>query len=77
MMKQNIAIVGCGYWGKNLVRNFAELGVLHTVCDVNNNRLEDLQSLYPRTRAETEYSKVLKVQEIKGVVIGEYSVACV
>jgi cell division GTPase FtsZ len=26
-MKKNIAVVGCGYWGKNLVRNFSELGV--------------------------------------------------
>lgn len=30
-----ISVVGCGYWGKNLVRNFAELGVLHSVCDAN------------------------------------------
>ncbi len=28
-MKQNIAVVGCGYWGKNLVRNFAELCTVH------------------------------------------------
>ena len=32
-MKKNIAVVGCGYWGKNLVRNFFELGVLVAVCD--------------------------------------------
>ncbi len=30
-----IAAVGCGYWGKNIVRNFAELGALHAVCDAN------------------------------------------
>ena len=30
---RNIAVVGCGYWGKNLVRNLAELGVLAMVCD--------------------------------------------
>lgn len=28
-----IAAVGCGYWGKNIVRNFAELGALSAVCD--------------------------------------------
>ena len=32
-MKKNIAVVGCGHWGKNLVRNFAEMHVLHSVCD--------------------------------------------
>ena len=28
-----VAVIGCGYWGKNLVRNFFELGVLYAVCD--------------------------------------------
>ncbi len=32
-MNKNIAVVGCGYWGRNLVPNFAGLSVLHTVCD--------------------------------------------
>lgn len=30
-----IAVIGCGYWGKNLVRNFSELGVLHAICDAS------------------------------------------
>jgi predicted dehydrogenase len=30
---KQIAVVGCGYWGKNIVRNFAELGFLATICD--------------------------------------------
>jgi len=29
----SIAIIGCGYWGKNLVRNFAQLSALRMVCD--------------------------------------------
>ena len=32
-MIKNIAVVGCGHWGKNLVRNFAELGSLKAICD--------------------------------------------
>lgn len=35
MSHPKISVIGCGYWGKNLVRNFSELGVLHSVCDVN------------------------------------------
>lgn len=31
-----VSIIGCGYWGKNLVRNFAELGALHAVCDAHH-----------------------------------------
>ena len=30
---KNIAVIGCGYWGKNLVRNFHGLGALAAVCD--------------------------------------------
>ncbi|UCD54106.1 MAG: Gfo/Idh/MocA family oxidoreductase [Dehalococcoidia bacterium] len=68
-MERNIAVVGCGYWGKNLVRNFAELGALHTICDAEPKVLEQLASRYPQVNAETEYRRVLSNDEIKGVVI--------
>lgn len=35
--KKNIAVIGCGYWGKNLARNFAELGALAGIVDPNPN----------------------------------------
>ena len=35
MQKPKIAVIGCGHWGKNLVRNFSEIGVLEYVCDSN------------------------------------------
>ncbi len=68
-MAKNIAVVGCGYWGKNLVRNFAELDALHTICDSDPQKLEQLQGLYPRIATETSFSEVLKKEEITGVVI--------
>ncbi len=68
-MERNIAVVGCGYWGKNLVRNFAELGAMHTICDAEPKVLEQLASRYPQVNAETEYRRVLSNDEIKGVVI--------
>jgi UDP-2-acetamido-3-amino-2,3-dideoxy-glucuronate N-acetyltransferase len=30
-----VAVIGCGYWGRNLVRNFHALGALRAVCDHN------------------------------------------
>lgn len=33
-----VAVVGCGYWGKNILRNFAELGALAAVCDDDGAR---------------------------------------
>lgn len=68
-MISNIAVVGCGYWGKNLVRNFAELGALHTICDSDPRTLESFTSLYPKVNAETDYHRVLANQQIQGVVI--------
>ncbi|WP_445501652.1 Gfo/Idh/MocA family oxidoreductase [Microvirga sp. G4-2] len=37
-----VAVVGCGYWGKNLVRNFAELGVLEALVDAHQPTVEGL-----------------------------------
>ena len=36
-------MVGMGYWGKNLVRNFHELGALAVICDSNENSRSQLQ----------------------------------
>jgi predicted dehydrogenase len=68
-MNKNIAVVGCGYWGKNLVRNIAQLGALHTVCDLEQQKLEKLKPVYPSVNVETDYKKVLENNEVKGVVI--------
>ena len=42
----SISVVGCGCWGKNLVRNFAELGHLRSVCDIDRNRAQHLADAY-------------------------------
>lgn len=68
-MERNVAVIGCGYWGKNLVRNFAELGALHTICDADLKVLEQIASRYPQANTESKYRRVLQNREIKGVVI--------
>ena len=35
MRARNVAVIGCGIWGKNVVRNFYNLNALHTVCDLD------------------------------------------
>ena len=42
MTGQNVAVAGCGYWGRNLVRNFSELGALHTICDASPDTLGEM-----------------------------------
>ena len=41
-----IAVVGSGYWGKNLVRNFHSLGVLRAVCDTQPETLSEIEAKY-------------------------------
>jgi len=41
-----IAVVGAGYWGKNLVRNFYDLKALKTICDSNTESLKRFERQY-------------------------------
>ena len=62
-----VAAVGCGYWGKNLVRNFAQLGALAAICDPNRTAAEELADRY---RAPVgEFEAVLRDANIAGVAI--------
>ncbi len=67
-MERTIAVTGAGYWGKNLIRNFAELGALHTVCDSNTASLRALSGLDGVTLA-SEFRQVLDNPAIAGVVL--------
>jgi len=66
-MKKNIAVVGCGHWGKNLARNFFELGALYSVCDPD---IEIAQKYADQYSAKNEsFSEVINNKNIKGVVL--------
>jgi UDP-2-acetamido-3-amino-2,3-dideoxy-glucuronate N-acetyltransferase len=62
-----VAAIGCGYWGKNLVRNFAELDALAAICDPNRTAALQLADRY-HTRV-AEFDAVLRDDEINGVAI--------
>lgn len=68
-MKKNVAVIGSGYWGKNLVRNFSELGALKTICDLDENVLTDFKKQYPEVYITTSFQEVLEDPHIDGVVI--------
>jgi len=63
-----VAVVGCGYWGKNLIRNFAQLGSLAAVCDTDSARLREIERDYPGVPA-LAFEEVLSTPDIHGVVI--------
>ncbi len=67
----NLACVGVGGWGKNLVRTFQGLPncrVLY-LCDLNQERLSSIGRAYPDTRQTTSFEEVLNDKQVEGVVI--------
>ena len=67
--KIRIAVIGVGYWGRNLVRNYYELGVLKLICDNNDAVLERIKKQYPKVDLCFAFSDVLSRQDIDGIVI--------
>jgi len=68
-MDHKLAVVGCGYWGKNLVRNFSQLHVLGLICDTNESLLGTQAELYSDVRLTSRFEDVLKEEDIQAVVI--------
>lgn len=68
-LKQAVALIGAGYWGKNLARNLASLEVLHTICDVNEALLDNYQKLYPDVVLTSSYRSIMENPQIKAVFI--------
>ena len=64
-----VGLAGLGYWGPNLARNFAELGRLSWLCDLDDDLRAELAVRYPGARATASYDEMLADEELKGVVI--------
>lgn len=69
--KIGVGVVGCGYWGPNLIRNFRFLQdcTLKSICDLNTDRLRHLTGLYPGVQAETDYNQLLQDPALDAIVI--------
>jgi len=71
MSNLKVGVIGCGYWGPNLIRNFNENR--HTsvaaICDLNASRLNMMQVKYPQARTSTDYRSVLRDDNINAVAV--------
>jgi predicted dehydrogenase len=67
----NVGVVGCGYWGPNLVRNFRQSPDcnLKVLCDASDSRLSHMRKLYPDIATTTQFDDLLNDSEIDAVVI--------
>jgi predicted dehydrogenase len=72
MTKQiKVGVVGCGYWGPNLIRNFRSLRdcSLKMMCDVSEQRLLHLKSLYPEVEGVTDFNQMVNGGGLDAIVI--------
>lgn len=64
----SVAVIGCGYWGKNLVRNFAQLGVLRMVCDLTPQGRATASELAPKAEI-VDNPEAVFASDVQGIVI--------
>ncbi|HZG51094.1 MAG TPA: Gfo/Idh/MocA family oxidoreductase [Pyrinomonadaceae bacterium] len=66
-----IGVIGCGYWGPNLIRNFAEQerAQLRWICDTDEKRLNAIARRYPAARTATDYQRLLADPELDAIII--------
>ena len=64
MSKLKIGVVGCGYWGPNLVRNFNELPIsdVFAVADLDETRLSYIKMRYPNTTVTRNYHDLFSME---------------
>ena len=69
MTEQRIAVIGCGLWGRNIVRNFYNLGVLDIVCDLDDDNIAKIRELYPDLKITKDFHDIINNQEISAVAV--------
>ena len=66
-----VGVVGCGYWGPNLIRNFTQLNSSEVVIcsDLSDDRLRHMKSLYPHLEMTKDFREILSRDDIEAVVV--------
>jgi predicted dehydrogenase len=66
-----VGVIGYGYWGPNVVRNFQSLGncQVSVVCDKSSEALRRVHRAYPQIRPSADLSDVLKSPDIDAVAV--------
>ncbi len=67
----NVAVIGCGYWGPNLIRNFNQIDStnLYYVCDIDEKKIAPIKINYPNVKTTADYKEILKDPRVDAVVI--------
>jgi predicted dehydrogenase len=68
-MAARVGLVGLGYWGPNLARNFDELGTLVALCDLDPELRAKFAARYPSATLYSDYAEMLATSELDAVVV--------
>ncbi len=69
MTEQRIAVIGCGVWGRNIVRNFYNLGVLDIVCDIDEENRKKVIEQYPGVKVTADFNDIINNPAITAVAV--------
>ena len=66
-----VGVIGCGYWGPNLIRNFSQMSrsTVVRIADLDWDRLKHMKELYPYIETTTDYKQIITDPEIEIVAI--------
>jgi predicted dehydrogenase len=66
-----VAVIGCGYWGPNLIRNFVQSNKVKELicCDLDPKRLDRMKNLYPSVQVLSDYQELVRCPDLDAVVI--------
>ena len=67
----HVGVIGCGYWGPNLIRNFISCPEteLKWVCDLEEKRLKEVLRPYPGVRATTNVADIINDEDVQAIAI--------
>ncbi|MGC8861781.1 MAG: Gfo/Idh/MocA family protein [Armatimonadota bacterium] len=70
-MSIRIGVVGAGYWGPNIIRNFYQIPTceMAVCCDLDEKRLKHMKTLYPSIRTTTNYDDIVNDPSIDAVAV--------
>src|SRR5579883_3505614 len=59
-----VCVAGCGHWGKNLARNFHQMGELAAICEADTERLAAFAAQYPEAAPYSDLREMLRDHSI-------------
>jgi UDP-2-acetamido-3-amino-2,3-dideoxy-glucuronate N-acetyltransferase len=67
--KVGVALVGCGYWGKNIARNLHQMGCLVAVCDPDAKILSGVRANYKGVRTVRGFDRLVRDPEVRALAL--------